>query len=115
KIPLDDVQADKKTRPTNTWQTIKRIGTYLLDDKWKLFLVIIMVIASARLGLLGPYLIGTAIDDVIVTKESTGLITLIIWLLIIFIDHSPAIFCLHYWMLGIAQNTVFRLRKEHFS
>ena len=115
KIPLDDVQADKKTRPTNTWQTIKRIGTYLLDDKWKLFLVIIMVIASASLGLLGPYLIGTAIDDFIVTKESTGLITLIIWLLFIFIGHSTAIFLQNYWMVGIAQNTVFTLRKQLFS
>lgn len=115
KIPLDAVKADEKNRPKNTWQTIKRIGAYLLDDKWKLLLVIFMVIASASLGLLGPYLIGTAIDDFIVTKESTGLLTLVIWLLFIFIGHSTAIFFQNYWMVGIAQNTVFTLRKQLFS
>lgn len=115
KIALNQVKIDEKNRPTNTWQTIKRIGTYLFQNKWQLILVILMVIASASLGLLGPYLIGTAIDNYIVTKESAGLLTLIIWLIFIFIGHSTAIFLQNYWMVGVAQNTVFTLRKELFG
>lgn len=115
KIPLDDVQITDEKRPKNTWQTIQRITTYLLKDKWQLLLVIIMIIASASLGLLGPYLIGMAIDDYIVTKQSAGLLTLIIWLVLIFIGHSTAIFLQNYWMIGIAQNTVFTLRKQIFE
>ena len=115
KIPLDDISLDEQKRPTNTWQTIKRIGSYLLQNKWQLVLVIMMVIASAGLGLLGPYLIGMAIDDFIVTKQTAGLVTLIIWLIIIFIGHSTAIFLQNYWMVGIAQNTVFTLRKLLFE
>lgn len=115
KIPLDDISLNEQKRPTNTWQTIKRIGSYLLQNKWQLVLVIMMVIASAGLGLLGPYLIGMAIDDFIVTKQTAGLVTLIIWLIIIFIGHSTAIFLQNYWMVGIAQNTVFTLRKQLFE
>src|SRR5690625_319526 len=91
KIPIDQVQIEQQHRPTNTWQTIKRIGTYLIKHKWKLLLVIMMVISSSALGLLGPYLIGMAIDDFIVTKQTAGLLTLIIWLVFIFIGHSTAI------------------------
>ncbi len=115
KIPLDDISLDEQKSPTNTWQTIKRIGSYLLQNKWQLVHVIMMVIASAGLGLLGPYLIGMAIDDFIVTKQTAGLVTLIIWLIIIFIGHSTAIFLQNYWMVGIAQNTVFTLRKQLFE
>lgn len=115
KIPLNDISIDEQKRPTNTWETIKRIGSYLLQNKWQLVLVIMMVIASAGLGLLGPYLIGMAIDDFIVTKQTAGLVTLIIWLIIIFIGHSTAIFLQNYWMVGIAQNTVFTLRKQLFE
>lgn len=115
KIPLTDISTDEQKRPTNTWETIKRIGSYLLQNKWQLVLVIMMVIASAGLGLLGPYLIGMAIDDFIVTKQTSGLVTLIIWLIIIFIGHSTAIFFQNYWMVGIAQNTVFTLRKQLFK
>ena len=115
KIPIDQVQIEQQHRPTNTWQTIKRIGTYLIQHKWKLLLVIMMVISSSALGLLGPYLIGMAIDDFIVTKQTAGLLTLIIWLVFIFIGHSTAIFLQNYWMIGIAQNTVFTLRKQIFE
>src|SRR5699024_6137342 len=55
------------------------------------------------------------IDDFIVTKKSTGLITLIAWLLIIYVLHSASIFLQNFWMIGIAQKTVFTLRKQLFE
>src|SRR5690625_1046547 len=114
-VSSDQVDVQNEKRAQNAWQTIKRIGTYLLEDKWKLILVITMVFISSGTGLLGPYLIGMAIDDFIVTKQSVGLLTLMIWLVFIFIGHSTAIFLQNYWMIGIAQNTVFTLRKQIFE
>lgn len=115
KIPITQRHMQSDKRAQNTWQTIKRISLYLLQDKWKLILVISMVFLSAGTGLLGPYLIGMAIDDFIVTKQSTGLLTLIIWLIIIYIGHSLSIFLQNFWMVGIAQKTVFTLRKQLFE
>ena len=40
-----------------------------------------MVLISSVLGLLGPFLVGMAIDDYIVTKDSGGLISLLFGLL----------------------------------
>lgn len=115
KVSIDQVDVQNEKRAQNAWQTIKRIGTYLLEDKWKLILVITMVFISSGTGLLGPYLIGMAIDDFIVTKQSVGLVTLIIWLVLIYIGHSISIFLQNFWMVGVAQNTVFTLRKQLFE
>lgn len=115
KVSIDQVDVQNEKRAQNAWQTIKRIGTYLIKDKWKLMLVITMVFISSGTGLLGPYLIGMAIDDFIVTKQSAGLVTLIIWLVLIYIGHSISIFLQNFWMVGIAQNTVFTLRKQLFE
>src|SRR5690625_5184192 len=56
-----------------------------------------------------------AIDEFIVEKETAGLLLLLIWLLIIYFLHSSSIFLQNYWMIGIAQNTVYTLRKQLFE
>lgn len=115
KIALDNIKEDEKSRARNAWGTVKRIGTYFGDNRLSLTLVILMVIASSLLGLLGPYLVGVAIDDFIVTKESSGLLLLLGSLLVIYIFHSLAIFLQNFWMVGIAQNIVYKLRKQLFE
>lgn len=114
KIPLDNVQTKKQKRAKNMAGTVKRIWAYLARQKFKLFLVIFMVLISSGMALLGPYMIGMAIDDFIVTKEGSGLGMLIIWLIIIYITHSASIFMQNYWMIGIAQDTVYTLRSDLF-
>src|SRR5699024_739827 len=106
---------DQKTRVENMGSTIKRIGSYLANEKGKLFLVILMVFASSGLSLLGPFMIGMAIDDFIVTRQASGLGGLLIGLVCIYIFHSLSVFLQNYWMVGIAQNTVFTLRKDLFE
>lgn len=116
KIALRSAKRNNKQRQTiNTWQTVRRIGTYVVEKKWLLLLVILMVVVSAGLGLLGPYLVGLAIDDFIVTKQSAGLLQLIGWLLLIYLLHAASIFLQNYWMIGIAQDTVYTLRKQLFE
>ncbi|HZW67293.1 MAG TPA: ABC transporter ATP-binding protein [Pseudogracilibacillus sp.] len=115
KISLETAEENKKARAANTWKTIKRIASYFEDNKLTLSLVILMVITSSLLGLLGPYLVGTAIDDFIVTKKSSGLLILLGALLLIYIFHSISIFLQNFWMVGIAQSIVYRLRKQLFE
>lgn len=115
KIPLETSEENKKARAANTWNTIKRIASYFENNKLTLSLVILMVITSSLLGLLGPYLVGTAIDEFIVTKKSSGLLILLGALLLIYIFHSISIFLQNFWMVGIAQNIVYRLRKQLFE
>ena len=115
KIDLSKVQGPKKKRAKNTAGTIQRISTYLFKEKWKLFLVILMVMISSGLGLLGPFLVGKAIDDFIVTQKTEGFIFLLISLVIVYTFYSVSIFLQNFWMIGIAQNIVFTLRKQLFE
>lgn len=115
KIPFETLSKHKRRRAENTWGTIKRIIGYLMQYKWQLTLVIFMVLISSSMGLLGPYLVGMAIDDFIDLKQTDGLLTLIGWLVLIYILHSTSIFLQNFWMVGIAQKTVFTLRKELFE
>jgi ATP-binding cassette subfamily B protein len=74
-----------------------------------------MVVASSGLGLLGPYLIGTTIDEYIVTRESEGIIFLLGGLIVVFAFHSLSLFLQNFWMIGISQYTVNQMRKDLFQ
>ncbi|RJS61433.1 ABC transporter ATP-binding protein [Bacillus sp. PK3_68] len=95
--------------------TLKRLAGYLARRKGLLFLVVLMVAASSALGLLGPYLVGIAIDDFIITKDEKGLVLLLALLGVVYIFYSLATFLQSYWMVGVAQKTVFEMRTELFT
>src|SRR5690625_5999473 len=112
KISLQTTSKEKSERATNTAKTIRRLFSYVMTYKWKLILVIFMVIISSSFGLLGPYLVGTAIDGFIVTKKATGLLYLLDALVIVYTVHAYAIFFRNFWMIDMPQQTVYTLRHE---
>ncbi|MBC5637264.1 ABC transporter ATP-binding protein [Ornithinibacillus sp. BX22] len=115
KIPIENISEEvTKKRAKNTWGTIKRIWSYLAREKAKLWFVIFMVLISSAMSLLGPFMVGKAIDGFIVDKEVAGLGMLVIGLLFVYLLHSSSVFLQNYWMIGIAQNTVYDLRSELF-
>lgn len=110
------ISPDKaKAKPLNSWSTIKRIIPYLATNKGLLFYVLFMVLVSSVLGLLGPFLVGRAIDEYIVTKDSAGLFSLLIWLLGVYLFYSLSMWLQNYWMIGIAQDTVYAMRNQLFK
>ncbi|MCA1059859.1 ABC transporter ATP-binding protein/permease [Rossellomorea aquimaris] len=104
----------KNDKAKDTKGTLRRLWSYLSRMKMFLYLVILMVFISSAAALLGPFLVGKAIDEYIVTKEATGLIRLVIGLITVYILHSLSIWFQNYWMIGVAQDTVYRLRKDLF-
>jgi ATP-binding cassette subfamily B multidrug efflux pump len=106
---------DKKRATTaNVWGTLKRMGVYLSYKKALLAIVLFLVIVSSFLALLGPFLIGVAIDEYIVTHNPSGLISLLGGLVTVYILYSVSLWCQNYGMIGIAQSTVYELRKQLF-
>src|SRR5690625_5014710 len=95
--------------------SLKRIWQYLSNQKRMLTLVILMVVTSSGLSLLGPYMVGMSIDHFIVTREMDGLGKVLVALIFVFLCHSLAIFLQNFWMVGIAQNTVYELREDLFK
>ncbi|MBM7692831.1 ATP-binding cassette subfamily B protein [Peribacillus deserti] len=106
---------NKKPKVKNQQQTLKRLWRYLAVHRIHLILVIAMVIISSVLSLLGPFLAGKSIDHYIVTKESKGILKLLAGLAVIYLFTSVTLFLQNYWMVGIAQNTVSKMRNDLFN
>ncbi|WP_079505923.1 ABC transporter ATP-binding protein [Mesobacillus jeotgali] len=95
--------------------TIRRIWSYLADQKSLLILVLLMVVASSALGLLGPFLIGWGIDKYFATDSTDGFLWLLLGLAAVYLFHSLSLWFQSYWMIGIAQKTVYTMRKQLFN
>ncbi|MDT8860898.1 ABC transporter ATP-binding protein/permease [Alkalihalobacillus sp. MEB130] len=122
KIPLPTVTTSEqrtngkvKSKPKDWKSTIKRIWSYLSVHKIYFFLVVLMIVLSSMLSLLGPFLVGMAIDEFIVHHNVSGLLQLLIFLLFIYIFYSLSIWLQNFWMVGIAQKTVYAIRMQLFK
>jgi ATP-binding cassette, subfamily B, multidrug efflux pump len=102
-------------KPRNTSGTLKRIWEFMAREKGLFLLVMIMLVISSLLSLVGPYLMGVAVDGVISGWSGSKLVTMLFWLLFVYLFQSGAIFFQNYWMIGIAQNVVFFMRNQLFA
>jgi ATP-binding cassette subfamily B protein len=112
KLPLEKKVVYKAK---NQWQTIQRVWRYLAEKRKLLLTVIILVIASSILGILGPFLIGYTIDHYIVPQDTDGIFVQLLLLGVVYLLYSFTLLLQNYWMIGIAQDTVFKMRTQLFS
>lgn len=115
KIPIQNLPGKKKKRAQDTFGTIKRLWSLLAREKLMLLLVILMVVASTAFSLLGPVLVGRAIDYYIAERHIHGLGLLLAGLAVAYIMLALTTFLQNYWMIGVAQKTVFNLRRVLFE
>lgn len=104
----------KKKLPQNWSGTLRKIWRYCSVHKGLLVLIFLMVLISSSLGLLGPYLLGVAIDRFVVSSNSDGLILLLLLLAGTYVLFSLSSWLQNYWMIGVAQKTVYTMREDLF-
>lgn len=95
--------------------TLMRVLSYAKKEKILLVWVLIMVVASSVFSLIGPYLLGVAVDDVIASINQERFFLLIIAVILVFLLQSGALYFQNYWMIGIAQEIVFQMRNQLFK
>ncbi|SER83606.1 ABC transporter ATP-binding protein [Salipaludibacillus aurantiacus] len=119
KIKLTEQETDgapsSKKRAEDWKGTLKRIWKYLSESRGKLFLVLLMIFFSSFFALLGPFIVGVSIDEFIVNQDTTALLWVLGGLALIYIFHSLSVFLQHFWMVRIAQKTVFTIRTQLFN
>lgn len=116
KEEIKQAQHKKKVDKASNWQqTLRRIWRLLAEQRMLLIIVFIMVFFSSALSLIGPFLIGYIIDHFVVPKTFTGLESFIIGLAVIYIALSVVTFLQNYWMIGIAQETIYKMRTNVFK
>ncbi|AXI01042.1 ABC transporter ATP-binding protein [Sporosarcina sp. PTS2304] len=106
----------KKVQKASQWQSVLlRLWRLIDQQRGLLVIVFFLVFASSALALLGPLLIGNIIDHYMIPKKADGLSTQIMWLLAVYAGFSLATYFQNYWMVGIAQQTIYRLRTQLFG
>ncbi|MBB3908050.1 ATP-binding cassette subfamily B protein [Anoxybacillus rupiensis] len=108
------VKENKRSVKENA-QTLRRIWGFLEHQKGRLAVVIVMVMISSGLSLLGPYIVGRAVDTYIIAKRTDGFWMVVVALLLIYLALSLSSFLQSYWMIGIAQKTIYAIRTELFG
>jgi ATP-binding cassette subfamily B protein len=91
-----------------------RLLAYLGSFKGVLLLVFGLVVAYTVLGLIGPYLMGVAIDRFIATKHLAGLTQVAIWMLVIYLLNNLFQAIAGWMMASVSQRTLKQLRRDLF-
>jgi ATP-binding cassette, subfamily B, multidrug efflux pump len=104
----------EKVRARNTSGTLMRLWRYLRRERGPLALASLLVIGSTGLQLLGPLLIGIAIDDYIVPGDMAGLARISALLFGTYLVASGLMWLQAYILAGAAQRTIRHIRADLF-
>jgi ATP-binding cassette, subfamily B, multidrug efflux pump len=96
-------------------RALVRLVPYLFPYKVTLVVVLILVLISTILGLIGPYLMGRAIDEYISTKQINGLAIIAWWILVIFLGGNLADAISGWMMASVSQKALKSVRKDLFG
>ncbi|MCM3720887.1 ABC transporter ATP-binding protein [Solibacillus isronensis] len=105
----------KGERAQNWTYTLKRIFDFVAEQKMLLFFVLLLVVLSSAFALIGPFIIGRLIDQFIDGSSLSQLSYWLYGLAVVYLLYSLASYFQNYWMVGIAQQTVFRIRTQLYG
>lgn len=94
--------------------TLRRLWGYLSPQKAGLLATAIMVAIGAAFDVLGPYLLGRAIDEAIIPRDLNLLAKIAGFMLLVYGMSALANWAQTWVMTGVAQRTVAGLRSDVF-
>jgi ATP-binding cassette subfamily B protein len=94
---------------------LMRLLRYLRPFRLQLSVVVVLVVISTLLSLIGPYLIGVAIDGFIATHDALGLLRISLLMLGIYVAGTIASMAAGRIMVSTAQRALRNLRKALFE
>ncbi|HEY9078095.1 MAG TPA: ABC transporter ATP-binding protein [Anaerolineaceae bacterium] len=96
-------------------QALQRLLPYLKPFKWQIGLVFAFVVIYTLLGLLGPYLMGLAIDQFISNKDLAGLGRLALFMLATYFLYNLFQAAANWLMARVSQRALKDLRTSLFQ
>jgi ATP-binding cassette subfamily B multidrug efflux pump len=102
-------------RAHNPRQALGRLLPYLKKFKTNLIIVIIFVVGSTGFGLVGPYLLGLAIDKYITNFNLGGLGRVVLWMLLVYLAGNGCDFVSNWIMSSISQGVLKDIRRDLFE
>jgi ATP-binding cassette subfamily B protein len=112
RAPMRPTKIEKAANPR---RALTRLLPYLGPYKIKLILVAGLILSITFLDLLGPYLMGRAIDRYIGNKDLSGLAQMALLMIAVYIGNN-AFQALSSWtMAGVSQRALKDLRRDLFG
>ncbi len=105
----------ERERAKNAQGTLRRLIHYVGRQRRTMAIVVALVVLAAGLGLLGPYLMGRAIDVYIAKGDLAGLARLAALMMGLYIVDAGAVWLQTYLMAEVSQYTVRDLRRDLFD
>ena len=99
----------------NARSTVARLLRYLRPYRWRLATVAFLVTVSTLLKLIGPILLGRAIDDFIAQGDVAGLARTVLQMVFVYAVAGATSYAHDWLMVGIGQHLVADLRAQLFG
>jgi len=111
--PMGVLREAEKAR--NTRGTLARLWGYLRRQHWALISTVLIVVVTSIADLLGPFLMGRAIDVYIARHDLAGLARLVGLMIVTYVVAAAGMWLQAYIMVGAAQRVVRDLRGDLFA
>ncbi len=105
----------KIEKARDTRAALTRLMAYFKPYKSGLILVFFLVVAYTLLGLVGPYLMGVAIDRFIIGKDAAGLGQVALLMLGAYVGSNLLQIVSNWLMANISQGALKNMRRDLFS
>lgn len=104
-----------KERAKNSRAVVGRLSSYLRRQQGALFGIAVMVVAGAGFDLLAPFLLGSAIDRYVISRDLPGLAHVAVLLLVVYAASSLLSWEQNYLTAGVAQRVLRDIRADLFA
>jgi ATP-binding cassette subfamily B multidrug efflux pump len=111
--PMGFFREQEKAKDTR--HVLARLWGYIQRQRWILLGTLLLVALTSFVSLLGPYLMGRAIDAYIMKNDLTGLLGLLALMLLTYLLGSAGTWLQAYLMAGVAQYAVRDIRTDLFD
>ena len=105
----------KIERPRDAQATLRRLVEYLRPFRAELAVVGAFIVVYTLIGLLGPYLMGVALDRFIARHDASGLARICLIMLGAFVAGTAIQFVANWLMASVSQRALRDVRAELFT
>ena len=114
-MPRRPAAVGRIEKAQNPRHALVRLLPYLRPYRWTLLFVLACIVIYTVLGLVGPYLLGVAIDRYITPKQPDGLAGIALFMLAVYALTNLFQAVAGWVMAAVSQGTLQRVRQDLFT
>lgn len=114
-MSLYELKTSEEDEKGNTREAVSSLYGFIKEDKFRVFASFFFVITNSIASILAPYIIGRAVDQYIVNKDTTNLVQSVALLALVYVYASFSSYMQIRTMGVVGQHVLFKLRNVIFG